>query len=326
MSKKLRIVFAGTPEFAAHSLQAILDSQHEVIAVYTQPDRPSGRGKKIKASAVKQLAQEHNISVYQPLDFKDQQDVDQLASLDADLMVVVAYGIILKSDVLNTPRFGCINVHASLLPRWRGAAPIERSLLAGDSQTGITIMQMDEGLDTGDMLHKEVLDIQPTMTSAHLHDALIPIAKRALTTTLDAIVSNQITPEPQDEQLTCYASKIFKAEGNIDWSLSANKIELLIRGLIPRPVAFSHYENNTIRIWSASNTTSAEALHSISSEPGTISKVDKTGIEVTCGQQSSLLITSLQLPSAKQITVQQLLNSKPDYFRVGTKFSNDTGN
>lgn len=321
MSNKLRVVFAGTPDFAAHSLQAILDSHHEVIAVYTQPDRPSGRGKKITASAVKQLALENNIAVYQPLDFKDQQDVDQLASLKADIMVVVAYGIILKVNVLNTPRLGCINVHASLLPRWRGAAPIERSLLAGDAQTGITIMQMDEGLDTGDMLYKSTVDITDSMTSADLYQALIPVAQQSLISTLDLIQQSKAQPEPQDDAQACYAKKLFKAEGNIDWNLPSQQIALIIRGLSPRPVAYSHYADAAIRLWGAVANRSLSHSHNVL--PGTIVAVEKKHIEVACGNGTSLLITALQVPGGKQLTAQQLLNAKRDLFVVGQSFTSE---
>ena len=318
MSNKLRVIFAGTPDFAAQSLQALLDSQHEVIAVYTQPDRRSGRGKKITASAVKQLAQSHDIPVVQPLNFKTQDDISELADFNADIMVVVAYGIILPISVLKTPPLGCINVHASLLPRWRGAAPIERSLMAGDLETGITIMQMDEGLDTGDMLYKSAVSITDTMTSGDLYLSLIPVAQKALVDTLDIISDGQHQPEPQNNDLACYANKLFKAEGNINWALPAADIALIIRGLSPRPVAFSHYNEDAIRIWSAELAPSSS--DSNDTQVGLITKVDKHGIEVNCANNTKLLITSLQIPGGKQLSVQQLFNAKPDLFCVGSSF------
>ncbi len=318
MTQKLRVVFAGTPDFAAHSLQALLDSDHEVIAAYTQPDRRSGRGKKVTASAVKQLAQSHDIPVFQPLNFKNSEDVSELTALNADIMVVVAYGIILPLEVLKTPKLGCINVHASLLPRWRGAAPVERSLLAGDTETGITIMQMDVGLDTGDMLLKNHIPITDDMTSGDLFQALIPVAQSSLIETLDIIQRGELQPEPQDDALACYASKLFKAEANIDWQLNAQQIELVVRGLSPRPVAFSHHDENAIRIWSAQ---AVPNVNDVSHKPeGTITKVDKHGIEVACGDNTRLLITSLQIPGGKQLTVQQLFNAKPDMFTQGSLF------
>ncbi len=318
MSNKLRVIFAGTPDFAAQSLQALLDSHHEVIAVYTQPDRRSGRGKKITASAVKQLAQAHDIPVVQPVNFKSSEHLAELAAFNADIMVVVAYGIILPISVLQTPALGCINVHASLLPRWRGAAPIERSLLEGDHETGITIMQMDEGLDTGDMLYKAAVPITDEMTSGDLYLSLIPVAKQALVETLNLISDGKHQPEPQNNDLACYANKLFKAEGNIDWQLSATDIALIIRGLSPRPVAFSHYNENAIRIWSAEVVQSNP--ESENSKAGVITKVGKQGIEVNCANNTKLLITSLQIPGGKQLSVQQLLNAKPDLFSVGSSF------
>lgn len=324
MSNKLRVVFAGTPDFAAQSLQALLESQHDVIAVYTQPDRRSGRGKKITASAVKQLAESHDIPVIQPLNFKNQEDVSELAALNADIMVVVAYGIILPLSILRIPALGCINVHASLLPRWRGAAPIERALLAGDTETGITIMQMDEGLDTGDMLYKSSVPISDKMTSGDLYLSLIPIARETLVATLDLISDGNQQPVPQDNDLACYASKLYKSEGNINWALPATDIALMIRGLSPRPVAFSHYNENAIRIWSAQTTT--EPTDSVASKVGNIIKVSKQGIEVVCGNNTKLLITSLQIPGGKQLSVQQLLNAKPDMFSVGNSFYSELEN
>ncbi|MEH6444644.1 MAG: methionyl-tRNA formyltransferase [Oceanospirillaceae bacterium] len=324
MQKNLRIIFAGTPEFAAQTLQALLSSHHEVVAVYTQPDRPSGRGKKLSPSAVKKTAQEHDIPVYQPLNFKAEVDLHTLQNIEADIMVVVAYGIILPLMVLATPPLGCINVHASLLPRWRGAAPIERALLAGDTETGVTIMQMDQGLDTGDMLNKCNVDITPTTTSGQLYQQLVHIGASSLISTLDQLANHTAVAVKQDDSLSCYAEKLYKAEGAINWHRTADEVSRQIRGLSPRPVAFSSLDNQVIRIWNAvaiSSPTQPQTDQKIESQQcGVITKADKNGIEVTCLSGSKLLITELQLPSGKHLTVQQVINSKKELFFPGNKF------
>ena len=215
-TQPLKIIFAGTPEFAAESLKALLQGPDEVIAVYTQPDRKAGRGQKLKPSPVKEVALAADIPVFQPLNFKEEQDRQVLADLNADLMVVAAYGLILPKSVLDTPRLGCINVHASILPRWRGAAPIHRALLAGDKETGITIMQMDVGLDTGDMLSKAFTDIEDTDTSASLHDKLAIQGGEILLSTIEQLKAGSISPEPQDDEQANYAHKLTKEEGKID--------------------------------------------------------------------------------------------------------------
>lgn len=310
MSKSpLRIVFAGTPEFAAASLQAVLDKQtennYEVIAVYTQPDRPAGRGQKLVQSPVKQLALTNDIPVYQPLNFKLKEDKAELAMLDADIMIVAAYGIILPKIVLDMPKFGCINVHASLLPRWRGAAPIHRALIAGDGETGITIMQMDVGLDTGDMLLKAHCDIKPTDTSATLHDRLAVMGGDALIDALEKLKANTLTPETQDESLTCYAAKLTKQEADIDWSASAELIERQIRGLSPWPVAYTNSLVGIMKIHAAQ-------LANVSDEdstPGEILVVSKEGIIVATGQ-GSVLITDVQFAGGKRMKIQDALNGK----------------
>ncbi|EPJ47402.1 MAG: methionyl-tRNA formyltransferase [Osedax symbiont Rs1] len=317
MSRPLKIIFAGTPDFAAKTLQSIIRSHHQVIAVYTQPDRRSGRGKKITSSAVKSVATEHNIATYQPTNFKEISTLNQLADIKADLMVVVAYGILLPIEALNIPKYGCVNVHASLLPRWRGAAPIERSLLAGDCETGITIMQMDEGLDTGAMLNKSTIAISDTMTSGELHDQLIPLGATALLSTLNEIAEGTTNPEPQDDQQACYASKLSKAEGGINWSQTAEQISRKIRGLSPRPIAFSSINELTVRIWNAEQSTALAPPKSI---PGQIIATSKLGIIVCCGDSSAVTILSLQLPGGKALKAQDLLNSKKDIFSVGNLF------
>ncbi|UTV99584.1 methionyl-tRNA formyltransferase [Marinomonas rhizomae] len=304
----LRIVFAGTPEFAAASLQAVLDSkadnQYYIVGVYTQPDRPAGRGQKLVQSPVKQLAIANDIPVYQPLNFKLEEDKAQLAALDADIMIVAAYGIILPKVVLDTPKLGCINVHASLLPRWRGAAPIHRSLIAGDSETGITIMQMDVGLDTGDMLLKAHCDIKPTDTSATLHDRLAVLGGNALIEALEKLKTGSLVPEQQDESLTCYAAKLTKQEGEVNWASSAELIERQVRGLSPWPVAYTNSLAGVMKIHAAH-------IASVNDEasPGDILVVSKEGVIVATGQ-GSILITEIQFAGGKRMKVQDALNGK----------------
>ncbi|NLG77827.1 MAG: methionyl-tRNA formyltransferase, partial [Xanthomonadaceae bacterium] len=235
MSSPFSIVFAGTPEFSVPTLKALLDSRHRVAAVYTQPDRPAGRGRQLTASPIKRVALEHGIHVEQPATLKDAAAVARLASFSADLMIVVAYGLLLPQSVLDTPRLGCVNVHASLLPRWRGAAPIQRAILAGDRETGVTIMQMDAGLDTGPMLLQRSTPIAERETSATLHDRLAAIGAEALLDALDSLP--QIVPQAQPDEGVTYAAKIRKEEARIDWSRSASEIDRMVRAFDPWPVA-----------------------------------------------------------------------------------------
>ena len=313
----LRIVFAGTPEFAATSLEALIGSEHEVVAVYTQPDRPAGRGKKLTASPVKELAVRSGINVCQPLSLKSDEERQQLAQLNADIMVVAAYGLLLPESILNTPRLGCINVHASLLPRWRGAAPIHRSLIAGDTETGITIMQMDKGLDTGDMLLKKTCPITPEDSSSSLHDRLAEIGATALIEALRQIQTGSITAEPQDNSLACYASKLLKAEGEIRWALSAEKLDRQIRGLNPWPVTYSQLNGERIRIWQGH-----VCEGQTDQRPGTIISADNDGLCVATGN-GIIAITSLQLPGKKQLFIADLLNARQDLFRPGNRFDTE---
>jgi methionyl-tRNA formyltransferase len=243
LASPLRIIFAGTPTFAAESLRALLHTQHEVVAVYTQPDRPVGRGRELKPSPVKELALARKLPIFQPVSLRDSQAQAELAELNADIMVVAAYGLILPKAVLDTPRLGCINVHGSLLPRWRGAAPIQRAILTGDKETGITIMQMDVGLDTGAMLYKMSCPISEHDTSASLHDRLALLGGDALLTVLEAIENDEpFNPQTQDNSLATYAQKLSKEEGNIDWSRSALEITRAIRAFNAWPVAYTKYK------------------------------------------------------------------------------------
>ncbi len=315
MSTPLKIVFAGTPEFAAESLKALLEGPDQVIAVYTQPDRPAGRGHKLKPSPVKEVALAADIPVYQPLNFKDDADIAELAALDADLMVVAAYGLILPKAVLDTPKYGCINVHASILPRWRGAAPIHRALLAGDQQTGITIMQMDVGLDTGDMLAKAYTDILDTDTSASLHDKLAQQGGELLLTAIEQLKAGELTPEVQDDNLANYAHKLTKEEGKIDWSDSADNIARKVRGLFPWPSAYTFMDDHNIRIHQAS-----VADVKSSSAPGTVINSDKQGIYVSTGD-GVVCLEKLQLPGKKAMTAEQILNGNQTLFATNKAFS-----
>ncbi|MCW8887186.1 MAG: methionyl-tRNA formyltransferase [Motiliproteus sp.] len=310
----LRIVFAGTPEFAAVSLKALIDSPHQVVAVYTQPDRPAGRGKKLTASPVKELALQSGISVYQPLNLKADEEQKLLAELDADIMVVAAYGLLLPESILNTPRLGCINVHGSLLPRWRGAAPIHRSLIAGDTETGITIMQMDKGLDTGDMLHKLRCPIEDEDTSGILHDRLADLGAKTLMEALEQIISGTVVAEKQQDDAACYANKLLKAEGQIDWTQSADMLDRQIRGLNPWPVAYSSLNGERVRIWQAFAST-----ESTDQRPGTVISADRDGLKVAAGG-GIITITRAQLPGKKQLPVMDLLNARQDLFRPGNRF------
>ncbi|MBD5770629.1 methionyl-tRNA formyltransferase [Marinomonas colpomeniae] len=320
----LRIVFAGTPEFAATSLQALLEqkaeNQYELVGVYTQPDRPAGRGQKLVQSPVKQLAIANSIPVFQPLNFKQDEDKDQLKALNADIMIVAAYGIILPKLVLDTPKLGCINVHASLLPRWRGAAPINRALIAGDLETGITIMQMDVGLDTGDMLLKSHCDITPADTFSTLHDRLATIGGEALIEALELLKQGALIPEQQDESQTCYAAKLTKQEGNIDWSLSAAEIERQVRGLSPWPGAYTNSLTGIMKI----HTVQLSDVSDDSNCPGEIVVVSKDGIVVATAK-GSILITEVQFAGGKRMKVQDALNGKhKGVLEIRQTFSNST--
>ncbi|WP_323909903.1 methionyl-tRNA formyltransferase [Aeromonas caviae] len=310
---KLKLIFAGTPDFAARHLAALLSSGHEVVAVYTQPDKPAGRGQKLTASPVKELALAHDLPVYQPASLRNEAAQAELAALGADLMVVVAYGLILPKAVLDTPRLGCINVHGSLLPRWRGAAPIQRSIWAGDAETGVTIMQMDVGLDTGAMIRKVTCPIASDETSASLYDKLAGLGPQALVDTLDAMAAGDTAAEPQDDALANYAEKLSKEEARIDWSMDAVAIERCIRAFNPWPISWFDVAGQTVKVWQA------EAVAQDHGQAaGTLLKADKQGIEVATGQGVLRLLT-LQPPGKKAMSVSDLLNSRRDWFEPGTQ-------
>lgn len=307
----MKIVFAGTPEFAAEALAALINTDHEIIAVYTQPDRKAGRGQKLTASAVKQLALEHNLPVYQPLHFKASTEEGlaaqkQLAELNADVMVVAAYGLILPQAVLDMPKYGCLNIHGSLLPRWRGAAPIQRAIAAGDAETGVTIMKMAAGLDTGDMMYKTICPIEATDTSASLQDKLARQGAEAIVTVLESeekLKHYLDTREVQDESLTVYAHKLSKAEAKIDWSLDAVSIDRNIRAFNPWPVAFIPLdESNNLRVWGSM----LSEQNAAGKAPGAILCLDSLGVHVACGNEKAVCLTSLQWPGGKALNPVQI--------------------
>jgi methionyl-tRNA formyltransferase len=299
----MRIIFAGTPDFAAETLRALLTTDHEICAVYTQPDRPSGRGRKLTASAVKQLAVEHNLPVEQPLNFKQEQAKKVLAAYKADLMIVVAYGLLLPQAVLDTPSLGCINVHASLLPRWRGAAPIQRAILAGDLDTGVCIMQMEAGLDTGPILSRSSCPITIEDTAQTLHDRLANLGSATLLATLPNLIELQNKAETQDNTMTCYAAKLLKAEAEIDWQQSAGQIVRQIQAFNPWPVAQTIWQDKVFRIWSAS------LVNQKSSAPsGEIISISKDGIDVA-SSEGIVRLSQIQLPGKRAMPVADFLNA-----------------
>ena len=309
--KPLKIIFAGTPDFAARHLQALIDSEHDVIATYTQPDRPAGRGKKLTASPVKALALEHAIPVFQPASLRNEEAQAALAALNADIMIVVAYGLILPKVVLDTPRLGCINVHGSILPRWRGAAPIQRALWAGDTETGVTIMQMDIGLDTGDMLLKTHLPIEATDTSASLYEKLAEQGPTALVQALIGLSDGSLKAQKQDETLANYAEKLSKEEARLDWNKSAKQLWQDIRAFNPWPVSYFEHQQSVIKVWQADY--SPELC---SQAPGTIIAATKQGIEIATAD-GKLMIKTMQLPNKKPLDVADILNARGDWFTAG---------
>lgn len=311
----LRIVFAGTPPFAAQHLESLLATEHRIVGVYTQPDRAAGRGKQLHPSAVKYLAQTHELPVYQPVSLRSVEAQQTLAELRPDLMIVVAYGLLLPQAVLDIPRFGCINVHASLLPRWRGAAPIERALLAGDKETGVTIMQMDKGLDTGPMLYKIPLAIAEDDDRQTLESRLADIGRIGLVYCLQNLEALRETAQTQDDHLSTYASKLDKAEALINWEQSAESINLQIRSGIGRTPAYSILGGERIRLLRARP--SAERTTAV---PGTIVQADRDRLSIACAN-SLLNVTLMQLPGKNPLSIGEILNSRKELLAPGQRFS-----
>ncbi|MBP1133669.1 methionyl-tRNA formyltransferase [Serratia sp. PL17] len=313
MSDSLRIIFAGTPDFAARHLDALLSSEHQIVGVFTQPDRPAGRGNKLTPSPVKVLAEQHHLPVFQPKSLRPEENQHLVADLNADVMVVVAYGLILPKAVLDMPRLGCINVHGSLLPRWRGAAPIQRSLWAGDNETGVTIMQMDVGLDTGDMMYKIACPIEADDTSASLYDKLAQLGPQGMLATLQQMAAGTAKREVQDESLVTYAEKLSKEEARLDWNLSAAQLERCIRAFNPWPVSYFTLEDQPVKIWQAT-----VLAQTTDAEPGTIIHADKQGIQVATAE-GVLNLTQLQPAGKKPMSAQDLLNSRREWFTPGNR-------
>lgn len=313
----MRIIFAGTPDFAAGNLQALICAGITPVAVYSQPDRPKGRGKKLIATPVKAVALEHNIPAFQPLNFKHDDDLAILKSHHADLMIVVAYGLLLPPAVLDTPRMGCINVHASLLPRWRGAAPIERAIEEGDTETGITIMQMDEGLDTGDMLSISHCEISHTTTGDSLRSELQTIGATALINIVQQLSLEDVSGEKQDDSLANYAKKLTKQEACLDWHCDAQKLLRKIHAFNSSNACYSLWNEERVKFFSV-----ALAQEGSNQTPGSITAVTKKMIEVACGKDGSqrLQLKEIQLPNAKRMPVAAVLNGKKDFFKVGLAF------
>jgi methionyl-tRNA formyltransferase len=299
----MNIIFAGTPAFSVPALQALLDSRHRVVAVYTQPDRPAGRGRRTLESPVKQLAIQHQLPVCQPHSLKPGEVQAALAGLHPDLIVVVAYGLILPPAVLAIPRLGCVNVHASLLPRWRGAAPIQRAILAGDAGTGVCLMQMEAGLDTGPVLACKPCAIAADDTGSRLHDKLALQGARLLAANLDALERGELVPRPQDDALASYAGKLEKSEARIDWSRPATDLARMVRAFNSWPVAETRYDGRQLRIWEA-----IPVQGDVTVPPGTVLSATREGIDVACGD-GHLRILRLQLPGARAVPAADFINA-----------------
>ncbi len=296
----MKIIFAGTPVFAAHALEALLKEDHKIALVLTQPDRPAGRGMQVTSSAVKQLAQQHELPLLQPHSLKQPEIDAQLTSINADVMVVAAYGLILPASILDIPRLGCLNIHASLLPRWRGAAPIQRSILAGDCETGITIMQMDQGLDTGPMLLQRSIPIASDDISQTLHDKLALMGGLCIVEALALLHQGRLRATAQDEATASYASKFKKDESKIDWEMDAEQINRTIRAFNPRPGAHSHIHATPLKIWQA------EVRASCTGSPGEVVSTEHEGIRVACGK-NSLVLKLVQKPGGKKMSAGEFL-------------------
>lgn len=311
----LKIIFAGTPEFAKVALQELIKhTEFEIVAVYTQPDRPSGRGLKLTASPVKELALQQQIPVYQPVTLKDDNEQEALKNFNADVMVVAAYGMLLPEAVLNIPRYGCINIHPSLLPRWRGAAPIQRTIFAGDKMTGVTIMQMDKGLDTGPMLLQHQYALAEDETSQTLHDKMAQMGAHSLVETLHLLRQNKLTPVIQNNELATYAAKITKEEACIDWTQAAIEIENKIRAFNPWPVAYTKWQEQNLRIWLAKTINDKQSVAA-----GTLIAASRDGIDVATGA-GVLRILQLQLPGGKILSAADFYNAKQNELVVGKQF------
>lgn len=299
----IRIVYMGTPDFAVEPLEAIIKAGYEVAAVVTQPDRQKGRGKEVKMTPVKECALRHGIPVFQPVKIKEPEAVAELEKYQADLFVVAAFGQLLSEEILNMPEYGCINIHASLLPAYRGAAPIQWAVLNGEKESGVTIMQMDKGLDTGDMLLKRSVELSPKETGDSLHDKLMHLGAELIVEALPKLEKGELVPEKQKDELSSYAKKLTKAMGQIDWSKDAVSLERWIRGLNSWPSAYTFFGGKTLKIWEAQVT---EENGAQKAEPGQVVSVSRESFTVACGQ-GELQIFSLQLEGKKRVSTREFL-------------------
>ena len=299
----LNIIYSGTPEFSVPALESLLRSDHRVVAVYTQPDRPAGRGRKLQQSPVKTCALERGLPVQQPSNFKSADDLHRLQQYNADIMVVAAYGLLLPSAVLKAPRLGCVNIHASLLPRWRGASPIQQAILAGDECSGVTLMKMDTGLDTGDMILRRSLPIDPGWNAAQLHDVLAPLGAELLLESLQDIEQALLQAEPQDEAGATYAPRLSKQQAEVDWNKPLEILLREIRAFNPWPVSFTFLQQNSIRLWRA-----RASRYRDPGSPGKVVAHDNEGVHVSCAD-GVLRVTELQFAGRKRCSAAQALNA-----------------
>ncbi|MDH3632775.1 MAG: methionyl-tRNA formyltransferase [Gammaproteobacteria bacterium] len=300
----LRIIYAGTPEFAVPALESLLRSEHRIVAVYSQPDRPAGRGRKMQQSPVKKFALEHDLPVFQPTSFSEGSALDDLRALNADLMVVAAYGLLLPPVVLETPRLGCINIHASLLPRWRGASPIQQAILAGDESSGVTLMKMDQGLDTGAMIASRSVAIDPSWNASDLHDSLATLGAELLLESLDNTEQALQQAQDQDDSLATYAPRLTKQQAEVDWNKPAQELLREIRAFNPWPVSYTFLDNENLRLWSAGINADFEP-----GTPGYVVAHDADGIYISCGQ-GVLQLTELQFSGRNKCSAAQALNAR----------------
>ncbi|MFI3200671.1 MAG: methionyl-tRNA formyltransferase [Eubacteriales bacterium] len=301
----MRIVFMGTPDFSVQALEALIKANHQVVAVVTQPDKQRGRGKALQFTPVKECATKYGIEVFQPVKIKTTEAVEQLKTYGADLFVVVAFGQILSQEILEMPKYGCINIHASLLPKYRGAAPIQWAIIDGEQESGVTIMKMDEGLDTGDMMIKESIVLDPRETGESLHDRLMELGGKLVIEAIDGIETGTITYTPQEDSHTCYAKMLTKSLGNIDFEKSAVEIERLIRGLNSWPSAYTHFRQKTLKIWEAM-VISKEVVQGEDMEIGSIIEISKDSFIVQTGE-GALEIQEVQLEGKKRMKVRDFL-------------------
>lgn len=311
----MKIIFAGTPQFAVPTLKALLESRHQVCAVYTQPDKPSGRGLKLTPTPVKQFALKNNLTVLEPETLREFVLQKQFKEFQADILVDVAYGVLVPKTILETPRFGCINLHPSLLPRWRGAAPIQRALLAGDSEIGVTIMQMDEGYDTGGILIQEKLAVSPFDTTKMLLQKTSELGAKLLLVALDEIEAGTLKAMPQNDAQSTYAKKIVKTEAKLNWRLSAIELDRMVRAFNPWPIAYTEINGEIIRVWQTLPIATEAEI-----KPGEIIQANADGIDV--GTSSGILrILQLQFPGKKALPAKDILNAHHEVFTVGKNIS-----